>query len=186
MKRIVIISLVLVTAVMAGGCLFDPREPEEPGGGGAPWVVPNDPKDIFLNIITGFIDVANSNYERSLADKFQFIARAQDWPGAPAWGKAEEIDFLNRVKGDYTGSRDIEFGDDLQFETENIEVGRAEFEGRYIITLERGDGSAAETYAGRAIFIVEKGSTGWALVSWEDTDIYEGNITSTYLRRTLQ
>jgi hypothetical protein len=187
MKRILLVAIMAAMALAATGCIFDPRSPDSPATEGDPWVVPILPKDIFQNIRTGFIAVANSNYERSLADNFVFIARAQDWPDAPAWGKAEELDFLTRVKGDYTAGRNIQFGDEnMIFERENVEVGRAEYEGLYVITLDRGGGEPVETYAGKAIFIVEKGATGWALISWEDVDIYETYSTSTYLRRSLQ
>ncbi len=187
MKRILLLTIMTAIALPAAGCLFDPRSPDDPDAGGDPWIVPILPKDIFLNIQTGFSTVANSNYERSLSDDFVFIARAADWPDPPAWGKAEELDFLTRVKGDYTAERAVQFGDEnMIFERENVEVGRAEYEGLYIITLDRGGGEPVETYAGKAIFIVEKGATGWALSSWEDVDIYETYATSTYLRRTLQ
>lgn len=187
MRRIILATAIMAAAFAAAGCIFEPRTADEPLSEGDPWVVPILPKSIFYNLQTGFSSAANSNYERSLAEEFVFIARPQDWPDAPAWGKTEELDFLTRVKGEYPAAREILFGDEnMTFERENVEVGRAEFEGLYVITLDPGGGEPVETYAGKAIFIVEKGATGWALVSWEDVDIYETYSTSTYLRRTLQ
>ena len=187
MRRIIFAIALVSAALAAAGCIFEPREADEPLSEGDPWIVPILPKDIFYNIQTGFSSAANSNYERSLAETFTFIARPQDWPDAPAWGKTEELDFLTRVKGEYVAAREIRFGDEnTVFERENVEVGRAEYEGLYVITLDPGGGAPVEPYAGKAIFIVEKGATGWALVSWEDVDIYEAYSTSTYLRRTLQ
>ncbi|HSG29807.1 MAG TPA: hypothetical protein VLA34_15100 [Candidatus Krumholzibacterium sp.] len=180
--------LVLAAGMLASGCLFTPREAELPGEGGDPWVVPNAPKDVFINLGTGFSAIANSNYERSLSDNFTFLARPADWPGFVSWDKSDELSFLDRLKADYTGERTIQFGDENgQFAREEVEVGSALYEGRYIITLDRGDGSDPDIFAGIAIFYLEKGATGWGLVRWDDLDIFSDEYsTSSYLRNTFQ
>ncbi len=188
MRKIVFLGFIVIAAGFFSGCLFEARIPEEPGEDTDPWTIPNTPKDVFLNLSSGFHAVASSNYERSLDDEFEFIARLQDWPEFTSWNKENETTFLDRLKGDYPGERTIQFGDeDGLFERENVEVGRAEYEGMYIITLE-GEGAADPTvFAGIAIFIIEKGSVGWVLVSWEDRDIYSDEYTtSSYLRKTMQ
>ena len=188
MRKTIFPGFIVITALLFSGCLFDARVAEEPGEDTDPWTIPNMPKDVFLNLSSGFHAVASSNYERSLDDGFEFIARLQDWPEFTSWEKPAEMTFLDRLKGDYPGERTIQFGDeDGIFERENVEVGRAEFEGMYIITLE--DEGAAEPviYAGIAEFIIVKGSVGWVLVSWEDRDIYSDEYTtSSYLRKTMQ
>ena len=188
MRKRIFPGFIIITALLFSGCLFDARVAEEPGEDSDPWTIPNTPKDVFLNLSSGFHAISNSNYERSLDDEFEFIARFQDWPEFTAWGKPAEMTFLDRLKGDYTGERTIQFGDENGvFERENVVVGAAEYEGMYIITLE--DEAAAEpvVYAGIAKFFIEKGSVGWVLVRWEDTDIYSDEFTtSSYLRKTMQ
>lgn len=187
------IMLGVMAAAVAGilsGCLFDPREAQTPGEEEDTWIIPNTPKDVFSNLETGFSAAANSSYERSLHENFQFIPRMQDWSDPPPWGKSNEMDFIDRIKGEYPGERTIAFGDEGHiFDIrEDEEVGHAEYEGKYVITLSRGDGSPAETYAGNAVFIIEKGEANrWVLLSWEDTDIYQAEYsTSSYLRKTYQ
>ncbi|MBN2070762.1 MAG: hypothetical protein JW814_04825 [Candidatus Krumholzibacteriota bacterium] len=188
MKKRIFSVVLVATAVVFSGCLFDARVPQQPGEDSDPWAIPNSPKDVFLNLSSGFHAVTNSNYERSLDEKFEFVARVQDWPEFTSWNKQNEINFLDRLKGDYTGERKIQFGDeDGIFERENIGVGKAEFEGMYVITLEAEGSVEPVIYAGIAKFFVEKGSVGWVLVRWEDTDIYSDEYTtSSYLRKTLQ
>ncbi len=153
MRRIILAAVIMAAALAAAGCIFEPRTADEPLSEGDPWVVPILPKSIFYNIQTGFSSAANSNYERSLAEEFVFIARPQDWPDAPAWGKTEELDFLTRVKGEYPAAREILFGDEnMTFERENVDVGRAEYEGLYVITLDPGGRGTGRDICGEGDF----------------------------------
>lgn len=170
------------------GCLFEARTPETPGEEGDLWIVPYEPKDVFVNLDTGFRAVANSNYERSLDEEFEFLPRVQDWPDFVSWDKEDELAFLDRLKGDYPGERTIQFGDENGvFDGLEEVIGEiAKYEGMYIITLGKGDGSPPDIYAGTAEFVIEKGSVGWVLVRWEDIDVYSDEYTtSTYLRKVM-
>ena len=191
MRRTVIsiLSSILLSALLAG-CLFDPRDPDEPGvGGDECWIVPNSPKDVFSNLDCGLVSAGNSSYDRSLADDFTFIPKPGD-EGAGSfddWGKQQELDVLNRLKSEFQGERTARFGDDEGiFEKENVSVGRAEYQGRYLITLDPGDGTGPQVYGGKAIFIIVETSTGWVLQSWEDYDVLESYPTSGILRGAYQ
>ena len=191
-KRI-LISMALIGFVGMAGCVFEPREAEVPDTGeGGDWITPGIPKDVLANLASGLAATANSNYERSLHDDFVFIPRPEDRDNLGAavfegWDKQVEMAFLTRLKGIYLGDRLIQFGDEnMQFEREDISVGRAEFEGNYVMTLDPGDGSEPEIYEGRAIFIIIEDNQGWMLLSWEDVDVIGSNPTSGYLRGTLR
>ena len=191
-KRITILLLLMGFIGMAG-CVFDPREAEDPDsddGGG--WITPGLPKDVFANIASGLEAAANSNYERSLHEDFTFLPRPEDRTelgdeAFDGWDKSVEMDYVTRLKGIYLGDRLVQFGDERgEFEREDVAVGRAEYEGNYIMTLDVGDGSEPEIYEGRAIFVIVEANQGWMLLSWEDVDVIGTNPTSGYLRGTLR
>jgi len=191
-KKIIVLIL-LIGFIGTAGCIFDPREAEEPeSDGGGTWITPGQPKDVLANITSGLAAAANSNYERSLHDDFTFIPRPEDRSNLgdevfDGWNKEVEMAFLTRLKGIYLGERLIQFGDEnMVFEREDVSVGRAEFEGDYVMTLDLGDGSDPEIYEGRAIFIIVEANQGWMLLSWEDVDVIGSNPTSGYLRGTLR
>jgi hypothetical protein len=187
-RFITVISILV--SLTASGCLFEPRTPEEPGEEERSWINPTNPKAVFSNLKTGLAEQRNSNYERSLAANFTFIPQAEDEAtlGSGAfedWTKQVEMEMLTRLKGDYPLERSIEFGQDGNFDRESIEVGKAEFEGAYVLVIKTAEG-AEETYSGKAIFYIEDTSQGWALVRWEDIDVFGSNPTFGYLRGTLR
>ena len=194
MRATIICMLTALTLIAAaGGCVFEPRDAEPPDTGDeATWITPNQPKDVFLNIMSGLEADANSNYERSLDETFTFIplpevVAALGSEVFEGWNKEVEMEMLTRLKSIFLGERAIEFGDeDMVFEREDVEVGYAEFEGEYVMTLDPGDGSEAEVYAGKAIFYLTKGTQGWILTKWEDIDVSGSFPTSGFLRGTLR
>ena len=188
---LIIAALTLLMA--AGGCVLEPREAESPDSGDeGTWITPNLPKDVFVNLTTGLAADANSNYERSLDQNFIFIPLPEDVSALGSevfegWNKEIEMEMLTRLKGIFLGERAIQFGDEnMVFDREDELLGRWEFEGEYIITLDPGDGSPIETYSGRAIFYLEKQTQGWMLTKWEDIDVSGSFPTSGYLRGTLR
>ena len=194
-KRTMMLLLLLLVAA-AGGCLFEPREAEPPDSGDeGTWITPNLPKDVFVNLTTGLAAGANSNYERSIDEGFTFIPLPEDLAALGSdvfdgWNKEIEMEFLTRLKGIFLGERSIQFGDEnMVFDREDIDTpapGLAEFEGEYLMTLDPGDGSPVEIYAGRAVFYLEKKTQGWILTKWEDIDVSGSYPTSGYLRGTLR
>lgn len=189
----IILLLLLVGFIGMAGCVFNPREAEDPDSDdGGTWITPGLPKDVFANLASGLAAAANSNYERSLHEDFTFIPRPEDRVELgdevfDGWDKAVEMAYLTRLKGIYLGDRLVQFGDENgEFEREDIAVGRAEFEGDYVMTLDTGDGSEPEVYEGRAIFIIVEANQGWMLLSWEDVEVIGTNPTSGYLRGTLR
>lgn len=188
-RRFVPVVFVLVSLAV-NGCIFEPREAATPVEEDRSWVNPTSPRSVFTNLRTGLAEERSSNYERSLAVNFTFVPRPEDEaqlpPGAfDNWTKQVEMGMLTRLKGDYPGGRSIQFGEDGRFERESIEVGKAEFEGPYTLVVKNASGEE-ETYSGKAIFYIEDTSQGWALVRWEDIDVFGNNPTFGYLRGSLR
>jgi hypothetical protein len=164
-----------VSLLAAGGCLFEPREAQDPGGGGEDtWIDPQVPEDVFLNLQTGLSEAGNSNYERSLSDNFVFTPRPPDanqYPQLNDWNRQAELNFLNVLKGDYPVGREIRFGDeDGNWEEENPQGTNPYFQGEYLYTIN--DGTGEVYYGGIARFTFEENEQGrWVLMEWEDIDV---------------
>ena len=193
-RRACVAAIAILVLLFSEGCLFEPRKAEQPGQGTEDkWIVPNTSKDVFSNLKSGFASKNNSNYDRSLDPNFTFTPRPEDVANLPAgaldnWTKQVELDFLSRLKGDFPSKRTAQFGDENgKFEKEfTDEVGKAVFEGSYVITVDPGDGTPIQTYAGIARFTVMNGTQGWVLTAWEDLDINGNFATSGYLRGRLR
>ncbi len=186
-------AVVLAGLVVFQSCgILEPREAQAPETTQeTQWVVPNTPKDVFLNLKSGFASTKDSNYDRSLDPTFTFVPLAQDVnlcpPGAfDNWTKDVELQVLRRIKGDFPASRAIQFGTgaDMLFTKQNIEGRNAYFEGEYVITLNAGSGP--QTYAGIARFTVYQGTLGWVLTKWEDIDIKGTDPTAGFLRGSMR
>jgi hypothetical protein len=191
-NKLAAVAMILVM-IAQSGCIFEPREPEKPTTGDQyPWVTPNNPKDVFLNLKSGLAANVDSNYDRSLDPTFTFIPTDQDLTNLGAdkfanWTKAVELSWLATVKTIYPGTRTFQFGDaNGNFGYEDIETGKATFEGVYAMTLDRGGAGAKEVYAGTARFVIVRGSTGWVLTEWTDLASNGTEPTSGYLRGTLR
>ncbi|MBD3180065.1 MAG: hypothetical protein GF417_10985 [Candidatus Latescibacteria bacterium] len=184
MYRRVSILIVVISTLVLQGCLFETRDPVVPGGGEEDtWVPVEEATDVFTNLSSGFSELANSNYERSLSDEFLFVPTGTDqgqYPGIlDDWDKSDELDFLNKIKGDYTGERSIRFGDESgEFDQVNLEGDEPWVEGEYLITLE---GEAS--YGGIARFtFVRAGQPKYQLKEWRDIDFLGDYSTSGSLR----
>ena len=194
MPKYLIAGLLIAAAIASAGCdIFDPRPAEKPGEvtNEYPWLVPNRPKDVFVNLTSGLASPLNSNYERSLDLSFTFIPSADAeavYPGSfENWTKAVELNVLTRIKTLYLGARTVQFGDEnLNFTVENEQVGLATYEGEYTITLNSGDGSPAVVYAGIARFTIVQGTQGWVMTIWEDIQPIGTSQTSGFLRGPLR
>jgi hypothetical protein len=193
MRNFFLAALLFLAAIAPAGCIFEPRTPEPPGSGTEqyPWIVPNRPKDVFVNLASGLASNLDSNYERSLDAAFIFTPSTDAeaiYPGSfEGWNKSVEMEFLARVKTLYVGTRSVQFGDgNGNFTSENEQVGLAIYEGTYTITLDLGDGSPAVVYGGIARFTIVQGTQGWVLSIWEDIEASGTNPTSGILRGALR
>ncbi len=194
MRKCLIAGLLIAAAIAPAGCdIFEPRTAEQPGDdtNQYPWVVPNRPKDVFVNLKSGLAAPANSNYERSLDGSFTFLPSPDAeavYPGAfDGWTQDIEMGVLDRIKTIYLGTRTVQFGDEnLNFAVENEQVGLAVYEGQYTITLNVGDASPPDVYSGIARFTIVQGTQGWVMTIWEDIQPIGSSQTSGFLRGPLR
>ncbi len=182
MKRKIFMTVFLACLLAAaGGCIFEPREPQEPGEGEEDcWQVPTQAKIVFSNLECGFRSLANSSYMRSISEDYMLVPRDEDRTQVIAqvgsdvyegWNKDAEEAVLTQIKGDYAADRSVRYGDAQgEFEDSSIEGSNAWFKGEYLVVLKSG-GQQPDTLSGIAFFHMEKGSQGWVMTKWEDFDI---------------
>ena len=192
MRRICVVSLLILMMTGSSACLLEPRTAEKPTGTDQyPWVIPNVYADVLHNLTTGFASNNDSNYERSLDEAtFAFHPTVADSLNLPGkfnndWNKAVELAWLRKIKGDYVGARTLRFGDANGNFTSKIEqVNRVILEGEYEITLDRPSPAPQEVYAGIARFTLIQGCQGWVMSEWTDLEASGSHPTAGYLRGT--
>jgi hypothetical protein len=191
MRRICVVSLLILMMTGSSACLLEPRTAEKPTGTNQyPWVTPQVYGDVLANLVSGFASNDDSNYERSLdKDTFAFHPIYADSLNLPGqfnndWNKAVELAWLRKIKGDYVGARTLHFGNDSTgtFISTDDRVSRVVLEGEYKITLQRTPGASQEVYAGIARFTIINGSQGWVISEWTDLSARGTYSTAGYLR----
>lgn len=188
---IFVILAACAAAFLLSGCLFEPREAQDPGSGADDtWIDPQVPEDVFQNLVTGLSEAGNSNYERSLSDNFTFVSEiaadlAQYGDVLSDWDRTDEMNLLNLLKGEYPAARSIRFGDEAgNFEDSNEGGSNPWYEGEYLYTLN--DGSGEIYYGGIARFTFEESDQGkWVLFEWRDLDVLGSNSTGGNMRGRL-
>ncbi len=64
-----LLSVLLAGCFLWCGCgLFDPRDPELPGGGGVAWIPPTEPETLFVNVKNAMEGKVVGNFERCFVD----------------------------------------------------------------------------------------------------------------------
>jgi hypothetical protein len=103
----------LAALLSAGACgLFEPRDTEEPegGGGGAVYQQPQEPEIVISNLINVITDFPHVNYEELFAEDFAFVPDPDDvltlesiYGGGvfDDWGADVEVDVGEKLFGRY-------------------------------------------------------------------------------------
>ncbi len=176
-------ALLIVTTV---GCsIFDPREAEEPGSSGTPFIAPDVPSLVFSNLKSGLEDLTGVNYEKSLGDEFTFIplpSDASQLPGAfDNWTKSVEMEVTNKILADAT----LLLVSFINPEQIRDEADFADFRAPYELTLTYSSGDT-EVFKGVAQFDMQRLGGNWHLIRWTDQEGIEGFATWGFLRGTTR
>ncbi len=182
MQRYLIAGLIFAT-----GCLFEPREANNPDSGST-WIKPDYPNKVFANMETGLEDLSGGNYERSIGETFTFVPLPGDVAQLgqetySGWNAEIEISVLQKLLGDaskievaFTSLNPVNQAGDL-----------SQWEASYNLEITPlADPSAKEIYQGKARFDFLNGSKGYELVKWEDIEAVLGFPTWGYLRGILK
>jgi len=180
-------ALCLAAGVLGlGGCLFEPREAQPPGGG-SNWVSPDTPDKVLSNMKTGLEGLSGGNYEKSISEEFNFEALAGDLANFPGgelenWTRAVEIDAMKKLLGQASKIK-LEFSEVTPISSSgDISTYRA---GYALTVTYSSDPSKPEVYQAKAYFDFQRGSKGYVLIRWEEIEVVEG-ATWGYLRGILR
>jgi hypothetical protein len=126
-----------------------------------------------------------ANYERSLADNFNFLPFEQDaidLPGAfDDWTKDVEMDVLKLMLSE---SSEAEVSFDRVVNIDENEY--VQFRVTYEMRLVAKTGGVEETYQGIAEFDVRRNAGIWELELWREVERVESFTTWGYLKGTLR
>jgi len=188
-KRIVLFLLTcLVVGLLTSGCLFEPRDAQQPGDAGTSWIAPDFPHKVFSNLETGLEELTGSNYERSIGAAFVFIPLPGDEaqfsePVFEGWNRSEEVSVVQKL---LAGASEIE----VKFAPPTTIIDESDFtqyETIYNLKVtSSSDPSQTDTYKGKARFDMRLGGKGYELVKWEDIETMSGFPTWGYLRGTYK
>jgi hypothetical protein len=178
-------------AALTGCSMFEPRKADAPPetDDKQPYLPPNRPEGIFVNLKSGVENLAQgANYERTLAEHFQFFPLDQDAvdPSLPPgifdnWTKQVEMDVLQLMLSEsqdaaVTFNRSVlQDGDEL-----------VQYRVTYDLTLESRATGVESVYKGVAEFDVRRIGGIWQLEKWRDIERVEEFTTWGYLRGTLR
>ena len=173
--------------VVCSGCLFETRPAGDPGENPPTWVPPDNPAVVFANLTTGLEDRTGVNYTRSLEAGFSFSPLLEDSLEQSLqgqfddWDRAVEEDVTNRLVSD-ADSIGVTFSQSFEISEADFARFRVEYE---LIVVASADGSR-KTYKGVAELDTIRGSRGWELSHWRDTEKVAGFSTWGFLRGSLR
>jgi hypothetical protein len=181
-RNILSLALAIPALFLGLGCgIFDTREAEQPGTDTTPWVQPDLPDKVFINLTNGLKDLTGVNYEKSLGDEFVFIPLPSDVDklGACAfdgWNKTVEADVTRQYLTEASAVVVSFVRTIIRDEADFVDY-RVAYE--LTLTYKRG---GSETFKGVAQFDMQRLGNGWHLIRWTDQEGVEGFATWGYLR----
>ncbi|MCD4690531.1 hypothetical protein K8S17_03635 [bacterium] len=187
---IVILSLLLAAATVlcAGGCLFNPRDPDgPPDGGETDWETPVTTTIVRANLKAAMEGENNANYEDCFTDDFRFHVDPSDSLDAGQEGEERYADWVKddeilAVAGIFAGASEIQ----LRFvttvspdETQDETFRREE----YVLTVFWSSGQHVNEeiiYKGIATLHLRRTQSRWAIYKWVDRRIVEPDENETW------
>jgi hypothetical protein len=182
-------AAVLVSALLTGCNMFEPREPQDPGGNDdkIDFVPANDAAGVFVNLRSGVENLLEgANYERSLADNFNFVPLDQDVIDLPNvdwsnWTRDVEMSVLRLMLSESSAATVTFNRTPLQSTNDWVQ-----FQVTYKLELTSATTSLVTAYEGVAQFDVRRTGGIWELELWKETAKVGSETTWGYLKGTLK
>lgn len=181
---------------LAGGCLFTPREPEDPGGGVAlpDWVDPTALGDALGNMKRALEAKSLTNYGRSFNEgqEFELVfditdeGELGDLSNFESWSGSQEEQRMDGIIA--AAQADVEVEWVFTAETDSIDESVSE---RYYkdlgYNLTFSKTGASVTYSGSVdLWFADNGSGLWYISRWIDKRSHATNMTWGWLRAKNQ
>jgi len=169
--------------ILANGCLFQPRTPEDPDEDSVPWTLPIDPESVLENMRTAIDSQTSTNYQNSLGDgssenlTFTFIASFNDEQEAENQGKPDYFEGFGRERELAALDKLYTQVDSLRIEwnfdpNTDMTVGSEETTidlDNYQLYVSR-TGSETTIYEGSALLTLRLDGGQWFLIIWDETE----------------
>jgi len=170
-RRLVLICLLPALALVLGGCLFEPREPETPSSGSIQYLPRASAANVWENCRLALINKDVGGWDTNVSEAFIYIPDSDTRSAFPAvdwdnWGKESEMTFISRwFATDVTIRADLL---DVAISTPDGAGGVAEWDLIYLINVtDNADGSVTR-YRGRAVIEFNIPATYWYVNFWRD------------------
>ncbi len=168
MRRAVFGLILAVFALAMGGCIFEPREPETPGGFVITYLDPSRPENVIANIEKAMSNMDPAGYERSISEDFTYEPDSGTEASYPdvdwtTWNREKEIAFMNDFLGNVQGVTV-----DLQAEVRQSSWSGSEAELRYIYSAEVDESGSQVPYRALVTLEFKLDGTFWVLYRWFD------------------
>ncbi len=160
---------ILAGALLCGGCLFEPRDVEFPGGVVINYLAQDRPENVRENIQIALNNTDAAGYDRQIAEDFVYEPDGDTesaYPGVDwtAWDRAQEIafitDFFNTVEG-------VEA--DLRFDELKTDWSGSQAELQYVYRIGVSEGGASVVYYMATVTLEFRlDGTFWVLTRWYD------------------
>jgi hypothetical protein len=104
MRRALYGLILAIFALAWSGCIFQPRDPEDPGGTVITYLPQSEPRNVIANIEKAMENLDPAGYDRQIAEDFVYepdSGTEASYPGIDwaAWGREQEVEFMNAFLG---------------------------------------------------------------------------------------
>jgi len=167
--RRALIGLILAFFVLAwSGCIFQPRDPEDPGGVVITYLPQSEPQNVIANIEKAMENLDSAGYERQIAEDFVYepdSGTEASYPGIDwaTWDREQEIEFMNAFLGNVQGVTA-----DLQAVAHDVDWSGSEAFLRYTYSVVVDESGSQVPYRATVSLDFRLDGTFWVLFRWFD------------------
>lgn len=169
LRRLALLSLVVPLA--AGGCLFEPREPEPPTTQAIDYLPRSNPDNIWENCRLALINRDTGGWDTAVSESFRYEPDSDTRQAYPdidwgQWGKDREMSFINSWF-----SSGVQIQADLretEINTPGGADGFAEWELIYLLTVTDSQTGTVTRYRASAVLQFTLEGSYYYLSYWRD------------------
>ena len=165
----------LIGTILASGCVFTPRDAEEPSGETVEWIRPIEPGNVLSNMRSAINALQQTNYGNSLAEDFSFIPSTNDEQEAPpgyfdVFDKNRELNGIDIL---YTRVNSLQLEWNFNPNEDLVEAGDEATiylleENYYQLTVTYTGGEEI-VYEGNAVLSLRYEGGQWQLFLWDES-----------------
>lgn len=163
------IGLILAfSAIFLGGCFFEPRQAEAPGGTSINYLPQSQPENVLANIETALVNGDVAGYDRQVAEVFTYEPDSDteaSYPGVDwaSWDRERELAFMSDFLGNIDGMIV-----DMRAEEHVTDWSGSEAFLEYTYSIEVNEAGGTVPYRAKVSLDFKLDGTYWVLTRWFD------------------